>query len=190
MRNKLFTTGVGVLVLIGLGITAIADDYAIDPNHSSVSFKILHNGLTYVHGRFNELSGGFTLDPADPAKASFKLSVKSQSVDTNNKGRDTHLRSPDFFNAKQFSSVNFVSTAVKPVDGGYEVTGDLTMHGTTKPVTFVLKGGGKAEMRGVALTGFSTDFVLNRTDFGVGKSMPMLGDDVYVSIGFEGQKKR
>ncbi len=187
MRNKLFKTGAGVLVLLGLGITAIADDYVIDPNHSSVSFKILHNGLTYVHGRFNEFSGDFTLDPA---KTAFKLNIKSQSVDTNNKGRDNHLRSPDFFNAKQFSSLSFVSTDVKPVDGGYEVTGDLTMHGKTKPVTFTLKGGGKAEMRGTSLTGFSTDFVVKRTDFGVGKAMPILGDDVYVSIGFEGAKKK
>jgi len=190
MRNKLFKTGVGVLVFLGLGAFAAADDYTIDTAHSSVTFKIRHMGLSYVHGRFNDFSGGFTIDSADPAKSSFKLNIKSQSVDTNNSGRDNHLRSPDFFNAKQFSTVSFVSTAVKPVDGGLEVTGDLTLHGTTKPVTFTLKGGEKAEMRGVTHTGYFTDFELKRTDFGVGKTMPVLGDDVYISIGFEGAKKK
>ena len=112
-------------------------------------------------------------------------------MDTNNAGRDNHLRSPDFFNAKQYSSVNFKSTAVKPVEGGYEVTGDLTLHGKTKPVTFTLKGGGKAEFpKGTSRTGFSTDFVIKRTDFGVGKPMPALGDDVHVSIDFEGVTKK
>ena len=117
----------------------------IDAAHSSVTFKISHIGLSYVHGRFNDFAGGFTLDSGDPAKSSFKLNIKSQSMDTNNAGRDTHLRSPDFFNAKQFSSISFTSTAVKPVEGGYEVTGDLKLHGETKPVTFTLKGGSTAE---------------------------------------------
>ena len=188
MRNFLFATG--VLVLLGLGVTATADDYTIDAVHSSVTFKIQHMGLSYVHGRFNDVSGGFTVDTADPAKTSFKMSIKSQSVDTNNPGRDGHLRSPAFFNAKQYATVNFASTAVKPVDGGYEVTGDLSLHGTTKPITFTLKGGAKAEMRGVTHTGFFTDFVVKRSDFGVGKGMDMLGEDVYVSIGIEGAKKK
>jgi polyisoprenoid-binding protein YceI len=192
MRNLLFKTGVGVLVALGVGaFAAAADDYTIDTAHTSVTFKISHLGLSHVHGRFNDVSGSFTVDPDDPAKTSFKLNIKTQSVDTNNSGRDIHLRSPDFFNAKQYSSVNFVSTDVKPVEGGYEVTGDLTLHGTTKPVTFTLKGGGKAEFpKGTSRTGFATDFTLKRTDFGVGKKTPVLGDDVYVSIGFEGVKKK
>jgi polyisoprenoid-binding protein YceI len=191
MRAILFRASVGVVAFLGLASIATADDYAIDTAHSSVSFKISHLGLSYVHGRFNSFTGGFSLDSSDPAKSSFKLDIKSQSVDTNNSGRDNHLRSPDFFNAKQYSSVTFKSTSVKPtVDGGYEVTGDLTMHGTTKPITFTLKGGGTAEFpKGVTRTGFATDFVIKRSDFGVGKPMAALGDEVSVSIGFEGTKK-
>jgi len=191
MRKFLSAMGVGVVVFLGIGAIASADDYTIDTAHSSVSFKISHLGLSYVHGRFNDFSGGFTIDPSDPAKSSFKLSIKTQSVDTNNSGRDNHLRSPDFFNAKQYSSVSFKSTEVKRVDGGYEVTGDLTLHGTTKPITFNLKGGTTAEFpRGTPRTGFSTDFTVKRTDFGVGKQMAALGEDVFVSIGFEGTKKK
>jgi polyisoprenoid-binding protein YceI len=191
MRAILLRASVGVVAILGLASVATADDYAIDTAHSSVSFKISHLGLSYVHGRFNSFTGGFSLDPSDPAKNSFKLDIKTQSVDTNNGARDNHLRSPDFFNAKQYASVTFKSTSVKPVDGGFEVIGELTMHGETKPVTFTLKGGGTAEFpKGVTRTGFATDFVIKRSDFGVGKPMPVLGDEVSVSIGFEGTKKK
>jgi polyisoprenoid-binding protein YceI len=191
MRSFLFKTSLGVCVLLGLGRTAPADDYTIDAAHSSVTFKIKHLGLSYVHGRFNSFAGGFSVDPADPGKTSFKLSIKSQSVDTNNQGRDGHLRSPDFFNAKQYASIEFKSSTVKPVEGGYEVTGDLTLHGETKPITFTLAGGTVInDPRGGPRTGFFTDFVINRSDFGVGKTMKMLGEDVHVSIGIEGTKKK
>jgi polyisoprenoid-binding protein YceI len=191
MRSILFKTGAFVLVFLGLGALASADDYTIDAAHSSVSFKIKHFGLSYVHGRFNSFSGGFSVDPADPTKTSFNMTIKSQSVDTNNQGRDTHLRSPDFFNAKQYASISFKSSAVKPVEGGYEVTGDLSLHGETKPITLTLMGGSiLQDPRSGPRTGFSTDFVIKRTDFGVGKNMQMLGEDVLVSIGFEGTKKR
>ena len=101
MRMPLFKAALGVFVLVGIGSAPNADDYVIDPAHSGVTFKISHLGLSYVFGRFNDFSGGFTLDSGDPARSSFMLNIKSQSVDTNNAGRDTHLRSPDFFNVKQ-----------------------------------------------------------------------------------------
>ena len=188
--RMLLRLAVGVCVLTGLGVTAAADDYNIDPAHSAVSFKILHAGLSYVHGRFDSFSGSFTLDSSDPSKSTFAMNIKPETIDTNNKGRDDHLRSPDFFNVKQFAMITFKSTSVKPIDGGYEVTGDLALHGTTNPVTFTLKGGNSAEIpKGTKRTGFVTDFVIKRSDFGVGRPMPVLGDEVYVSIGFEGTKK-
>jgi polyisoprenoid-binding protein YceI len=143
-----------------------------------------------VHGRFNSFSGSFRLDSSDPANSSFKLDIKTQSVDTNNSGRDTHLKSPEYFNARQYASISFKSTSVKPVDGGYEVSGDLTLRGETKPVAFILKGGKTAQFQGGTHIGFSTDFVVKRSDFAVGKPSPALGDDVFVSIGLEGLKKR
>jgi polyisoprenoid-binding protein YceI len=190
MRTVLFKSLVGVLAVLGSSTAAIADDYTIDPIHSSVSFKISHLGLSYVHGRFNTFSGTFRIDSSDPGNSSFKLDIKSQSVDTNNYVRDGHLRGPDFFNAKQYGSISFKSSSVKPVDGGYEVSGDLTLRGETKPVTFTLKGGKTAEFQGATRTGYSSDFVIKRSDFGVGKPGPMLGDEVEVSIGFEGIKKK
>ena len=191
MRTFSFKMALATSLFLGLGIHAHADDYAIDASHSGISFQISHLGLSYVQGRFNEFSGNFTIDSSDPAKSSFALSIKTESIDTNNAGRDKHLRSPDFFNAKQFPAITFTSTAVKAIEGGYEVTGDLTLHGETKPVTFSLKGGKTAQFPpGVQRTGFSTSqLIVKRNDFGVGKPMPVLGDDVFVSISFEGTKK-
>ena len=167
-----------------------SDLYSIDPVHSSVSFQVLHLDLTWLNGRFNEFSGTFTLDPSDPSKSSFKMTINPESIDTNNTKRDGHLRSPDFFNTKQFPTASFTSTAVKPIEGGYEVTGDFELHGVTKPITFTLKGGKKIQFMGER-TGFTTQFVLKRSDFGVGnpKFAKMLGDDIYVAVGVEGTKK-
>src|SRR5205814_1693310 len=103
-----------------------ADDYALDAMHAAVTFKISHLGLSWTFGRFNDVSGGFTLDRDDPGKSSFALAIKTESVDTNNPKRDEHLRSPDFFNAKQFPVITFKSTTVKPIADGFEVAGEFT----------------------------------------------------------------
>src|SRR5258708_120777 len=139
MRKYIIVTS---LVLAFSALSARAgENYKIDPVHSSISFKIQHSGISWVHGRFNEFSGSYTLDKDDPSKGTFELTIKPESVDTNNKGRDGHLRSGDFFNVKQFPALTFKSTGIKAADGNLEVTGDLTMHGETKPITFTLKGG-------------------------------------------------
>lgn len=191
MRAQFQRAIFALLVMIGAGSGARADDYVIDAVHSGVSFQISHLGLSYIQGRFNDFTGNFSIDTSDPSKSSFALTIKAESVDTNNSKRDEHLRAPDFFNVKQFPAITFTSTTVKAIDGGYEVTGDLTMHGETRPVTFSLKGGKTAEFPPkVVRTGFTTSqIVLKRTEFGVGKPMPVLGDDVYVAISFEGTKK-
>jgi polyisoprenoid-binding protein YceI len=168
--------------------TARADDYTVDAVHSSVGFKIQHLGLSWIQGRFNDVSGSFVLDK-DPAKSSFTLNIKAESIDTNNKNRDDHLKGGDFFNVKQYASISFKSTSVKAVDGGYEVKGDLTMHGETKPISFTLKGGKEVDFMGKKHTGFSTELTLKRSDFGMEKFKEMLSDEVPVAVSFEGVKK-
>ena len=180
-----------LLVLAGLAASApAADEYALDPMHSAVSFKVSHLGLSWTHGRFNDVSGSFTIDPDNADKCSFSLAIKVASLDTNNTKRDEHLRSPDFFNVKTYPTMTFKSKSVKAVKDGYEVTGELTLHGETKSVTFSLKGGRKAEFpKGVQRTGYSTELMLKRSDFGMDKMKPAIGDEVYISISFEGTKK-
>ena len=167
-----------------------ADDYVVDTMHAGVNFKISHLGLSWIHGRFNDFSGSFTLDPDNPGSGSFNLSIKAESIDTNNSKRDAHLRSPDFFNVKQFPEITFKSTAIKPIQDGYELTGDFTLHGVTKPITFTLHGGRKAEFpKGIQRTGFSTDLIIKRSEFGVDKFAGAVGEDVNVAVSFEGTKK-
>jgi polyisoprenoid-binding protein YceI len=190
MQKRFRGPALAAVVLAVFGAAPVrADEYAVDAAHGGVTFKIAHLGLSWVPGRFNDFSGEFTLD-ADPARCSFGLTIKTESIDTNNQKRDDHLRSPDFFNAKQFPAITFKSTAVRAIKDGYEVTGDLTLHGETKPVKFALVGGRTAEFpKGVRRTGFSTELVIKRSEFGITKFIEALGDDVHVAISFEGTKK-
>jgi polyisoprenoid-binding protein YceI len=179
-----------VFCLIAVAPVRASDEFAVDGIHSSVSFKISHMDISFVHGRFNTCKGEITIDKTDPTKSTFMMTIEVDSVDTNQKDRDKHLRSPDFFNVKQFPTMKFKSTAVKAVKDGYQVTGDFTMHGKTKSVTCVLKGGKQAkDPRGMTRIGFSTDFTIKRSDFGMDKFTDMLGDEVFISIGAEGIKK-
>jgi polyisoprenoid-binding protein YceI len=181
--------GLAALVVALGSVAHAADTFTVDPVHSSVSFMTSHAGISYIHGRFNDFSGKFTIDAADPSKSSFALSVKIESVDTNNQKRDEHLRAPDYFNAKQFPTMTFQSTQVKAVSSGYEVAGDLTLHGVTKPITLQLKGGEFAEFpKGTKRIGFQTSPVIKRSEFDVKAGIPAIGDEVHVNIAVEAVK--
>jgi polyisoprenoid-binding protein YceI len=173
MRKNLFAMGLAASALLGLGMVATGDDYTIDTAHSGVVFKISHSDLDWVFGRFNDFSGEFTIDSSDPSKSSFTMTIK-----------------PDIFNTKQFPKMSFTSTSVKPIEGGFEVTGDFTLHGQTKPVTFNLKGGKTVATKGGQRTGYTAEFPLNRSEFGLTKGSPMLGEEVWVTVSFQGVKKR
>jgi polyisoprenoid-binding protein YceI len=191
MRSRfILGTVAAILALAAVPALHAGDDFKVDPVHSSVSFQVQHAGISYVHGRFNVVSGEFTIDKTDPSKSSCALSIKAESVDTNNQQRDTHLKSADFFNVKQFPTITFKSTAFKAVEGGYEVTGDLTLHGETKAVTFKLSGGKETEFPPkVKRTGYWADLKINRSDFGMNKMLEAIGDTVFISVGVEGTKK-
>lgn len=178
------------LFLTGMQPASAADEYAFDMVHSSISFKTQHLDISWIHGRFNEAEGKFVIDKADPSKSSFQLSIKADSVDTANKARDEHLRQPDYFDTKQFPTIDFKSTSVKPINHGYEVTGDFTMHGKTKEVTIKLLGGKEVEWMKSKHIGFSTELSLKRSDFGFDKkNIGLIGDEVRIYIDCEGVQK-
>ena len=179
------------LSLCGAGHLATAsDDYAYDLVHSSVSFKARHLDISWIHGRFNEVEGKFSLDREDPTKSTFQLTIKADSVDTANVARDEHLRQPDYFDTKQFPTIEFKSTSVKAIEGGYEVTGDFTMHGKTKAVTFPLMGGKEHTFKDVKRVAFSTELKLKRSDFGFDKNaIGPIGDEAIIIIDCEGMRK-
>jgi polyisoprenoid-binding protein YceI len=161
-------------------------DYKLEESHVSVTFMVEHAGISWTHGRFNHSSGDFHV-PTGSTKGSFNYTIDANSVDTNNTKRDDHLRSPDFFNVKQFPTITFVSTSVSPTTDGLNVTGDFTMHGVTKPISFQLKGGKVTEFpKGTTRTGYSTSLNIKRSDFGMDKMVGPIGDDIQVLISFEG----
>lgn len=167
-----------------------ADDYTYDAVHSSVSFKARHLDISWIHGRFNVVDGKFSLDREDPSQSKFELTIQADSIDTANAARDEHLRQPDYFDTKQFPTVEFKSTSVKPIEGGYEVTGNFTMHGKTKKITFPLMGGKEIEFKGTKRVGFSTELSLRRSDFGFDKNnIGLIGDEALILIDCEGVRK-
>jgi len=164
-----------------------AEEYAIDPAHTAVVFRIEHGGFSWTYGRFNDVSGSFAVDPARPEDSRFEFAIKADSLDTGNAKREGHLKSPDFFNAKQFPAITFKSTSVSKAADGLKVAGDLTLHGVTKPVSFVLKGGKTGEFPpNVHRTGYSTELAVNRSEFGMDKMIPDVGDRVEILVSFEG----
>lgn len=172
-----------------------ADTFNVDKQHSTVTFRIKHLNVSYFHGRFNDVSGSFTFDDDDISKSSLNIKVKTRSVDTNDRKRDKHLRSPDFFGAKQFPSIKFKGKQFSlGEDGRIAVTGDLTLHGVTKSITVHIErvGSGRGMRPGEVRSGFETTFTIKRTDFGMTKYVQkkMLGDEVRLTVGMEGIRKK
>jgi polyisoprenoid-binding protein YceI len=181
---------VAMLVQIAGEPCSAADDYDYDLVHSSVSFKARHLGISWIHGRFNDVSGKFSLDRQDPSKSTFALTIKTASVDTANKARDAHLRQPDYFDTKQYPTIEFRSTSTKAIKGGYQVTGDFTMHGTTKKITLVLMGGKEHDFKKVKRVAFSTELSVKRSDYGFDKNaIGPIGDEALIIIDCEGVRK-
>ena len=190
MKRTLLACVLSVLSLVGT--VRAADEYDYDLVHSSVTFKARHLDISWIHGRFNQVDGKFAIDRQDPTKSKFNLTIKADSVDTGNAARDEHLRQPDYFDVKQFPTIEFKSTAVKAISGGYEVTGDFTMHGKTNEIKFNLMGGKEKVTRDVKRVGFSTELKLKRSDYGFDPaaiSSEGIGDEAIIIIDCEGMRK-
>lgn len=154
--------------------------WTLDPNHSGVHFKVRHIGLSNVRGRFNrfdaKLTVGDTLE-----QTQIDATIDMTSVDTNQPDRDAHLRSTDFFSADQNPTMVFRSTAIRPSGAHeYELDGDLTINGITRPTTLEVEFTGVETFPGDGTThsGFSASTEVNRDDYGVDFNMP-LGLDVF-----------
>lgn len=187
---NILRTSLLAAALIFSAATAFADTYKVDPVHSSVIFKISHLNVSPFYGRFNNPTGTITIDAADDSKSAVEISVKADDVDTGNAKRDEHLRNPDFFNSKQFPVISFKSTSVKKVDDKtFEVAGDLTLHGVTKPITITLNKTGEAQTRAGYRTGYETSFTIKRSDYGIKFNPEALGDEVTITAGLAGVKQ-
>ena len=167
-----------------------ADTFKIDPVHSSVGFSVMHLGVTNVYGRFNDISGAVVFDKDNVANSSVELSVPIESIDTHVAKRDQHLKSPDFFDAKQFPTMTFKSTKVEGSGDTFKVTGDFTLHGVTKSLTVDFKKGSESKgMQGEIRGGGETRFSIKRSDFGMKFMAGALGDEVNIVLSLEGIKQ-
>jgi polyisoprenoid-binding protein YceI len=186
-------------VVLVLALTVLAaqtaratEVYQIDPTHSSVTFKIRHL-VSNVTGRFDDFAGTITVDRDDLTKSSVEFTIQATSIDTDNENRDQHLRSADFFDVEKYPTITFKSSKIeKTGDDAYNVTGDFTMHGTTKSIVLPVSVLGFAPgMRGGTVAGFETSTKINRKDYGVLWNRALdagglvLGDDVQVNISIE-----
>jgi polyisoprenoid-binding protein YceI len=167
-----------------------ADIFKVDPVHSFVLFSVQHLGIANTYGRFNDLAGAVVFDRDNPAKSSVELTVQVESLDTHNSIRERSLKSPDFFDVKQFPTMTFKSTKVEGSGNLLKVSGDLTIRGVTRLVTVDFKKGGEGkgvfgEMRG----GGETRFTIKRSDFGMNFELGEVGDEVTIILSLEGVRK-
>jgi polyisoprenoid-binding protein YceI len=170
---------------------ARAEKFTLDTVHSTVLFRIMHMGTSHAWGRFDNIAGSISLDDKNPAKNVFDITIKTDSVNTGIAKRDEHLRGPDFFSAREFPDITFKSESVRAKDNGiYEVTGELTLHGVTRPLTVTLKkiGTGKSPS-GDQIIGVDTGFTIKRTDFDMKNLLDGVGDDVLLIVSLEAGHK-
>jgi len=184
------------LLALVLPYHAFGVDYQIDPSHSSVVFKVKHLAISSVPGRFGDVSGKFSFDPANVGASSAEARISAGSINTMDTKRDDHLRGDDFLNASKFPAITFKSTKVEKVsDTEFKAIGDLTLHGVTKPVTLdVVYGGSAKDPWGKERAAFEAKTKINRKDFGLTWSKALetgglvVGDDVQISLEIEGVK--
>jgi len=175
----------------GLGPRAAAAaplTYEIDPVHSEVAFRVRHL-VTKVPGRFNSFQGTIAYDNEKPVASNVQVTIDATSIDTKNEKRDGHLKSADFFDVEKFPTLTFTSKNVTVEKDAFTVTGDLMMHGVTKPVTLT---GEMTEVmpdpNGGKRVGFSAATKVNRKDFGIlwnrnlDQGGTLLGDEVEVRL--------
>jgi polyisoprenoid-binding protein YceI len=166
-------------------------DWNIDPAHSAAEFKVKHMMISNVKGSFSGLSGVLTEHASDSTLSSIEASVPVATISTGDAQRDGHLKSADFFDAEKYPTLNFKSTRVlHKAEGEYNVTGDLTIHGVTKPVTFAVEGPsapGK-DPWGNTRIGLSATAKINRKDFGLVWNAALetggflVGDEISVTL--------
>ncbi len=178
--------GLLLAVIAIAGSALAADEYKIDPNHSSVNFSVTHLMVSTVNGRFTTFEGKILYDGKDVTKSSVNVDIKTASVNTDNTSRDNDLRSAGFFDAEKFPDITFQSKSVEKKGNDYVAHGTLTIKGVAKDVDlpFELKGPADAGKMGKVM-GAHASLTVNRQDFGVSKGGGMVGSEVKIDLNVE-----
>ena len=189
--RKLTVSILAVAFMLGMSVQAA--DWNLDPVHSAIEFSVRHLAISKIKGKFKEFEAKMVFDGKAVENGSAEFTIQVASIDTENEKRDNHLKSSDFFAAEENPTITFKSKKISAVkDGKFQITGDMTMRGVTKEVTFdcelhgVVQGPG-----GNTRAGFSAETTINRHDFGVSWSKTLdaggliVGNDVKLTLELE-----
>jgi len=191
--KKLLVSAAVAATLFG-ATAAQAADYVIDTKgaHAFVNFKIKHLGYSWLHGRFNTFDGEFSYDAKNPNASTIMVNIDTKSIDSNHAERDKHLRGGDFLNVDKFPNASFKSTSIKFDEDGDEanVTGEFTLHGVTKTITFEIDkiGEGKDPWGGYRV-GFEGETSLKLADYGIDYNLGPASTHVDIGLYIEGIRK-
>jgi len=191
MKKLRFAAALATVCFVPGLLCAAPETFEVDPVHSFIVFKVRHANLGNAYGTFNTFKGTIVRDKEAPEKSSIQLEIDVNSLDTKNPKRDEHSKSPDFLNAKQFPIATFKSDSIKKLsDTEYEVAGQMTLHGVTKPVTAkMVQLGEITDQKGVHKIGGETTFVIKRSDFGMTNMLNALGDEITLTVAVEAAAK-
>ena len=159
--------------------------YRVEPTHTQIQFSLLHMGFSYYSGMFSNVSGTLQLDPAKPTAAKLDVTIPIGSVATTSTKLDGELKSPAWFDAAAYPTATFVSTSVTlKGKAGAEIVGTLTLHGVSRPETLVARfvGAGVNPLDKTYTIGFEATGTIRRSDFGIKTYVPLIGDDVRLTI--------
>jgi len=192
MKSRLIALAASTLLVTGIA-AAQTSTWTIDPAHSQSNFEIRHLGVSNVRGSISKIAGKVEWDEKNPSKSSVVADLDATTINTTMDARDTHLKSPDFFNVAQYPTIHFQSTKVTGAAGHIKVEGNLTLAGVTKPVILDVDGPvpPQKNQKGNLISGFEATTVIKRADFNFVPKFapPMLGDEVKITIDVEMDKQ-
>jgi polyisoprenoid-binding protein YceI len=174
--------GLMLAVLAISGAALAADEFKIDPNHSSVNFAVAHMGVSTVLGRFTSFEGKIVYDDKDITKSSVNVTIKTTSINTDNTNRDNDLRSANYFDVEKFPEITFQSKSVEKKGNDLVAHGTLTIRGISKDVDIPFEMKGPADAGRGKVMGAHGSLTVKREDFGVGKASPMIGGDIKIDL--------
>lgn len=186
MKEKWLTLA-GLTAVLAASAFAATGTYQIDPMHSTAQFVVRHLGISNVQGDFTKVSGTVVLDDQDISRSRVNASIDVSSVDTRVQSRDNDLKSANFFDVAKYPTMTFTSTKIWSTGNGTaKMTGNLTIHGVTKEVTFDVTGPTAAiHAMGGMRRGVEATTKISRKDFGITADAGMIGDEISITIDAE-----
>ena len=167
-----------------------AEKYIVDATHSAALFQVRHFGISFISGRFTDISGTIGVDRENLENSSVEIVIRTASVNTDHEERDKHLRNPDFFDVEKYPTMRFKSSDINKItDTVGEVTGSFTLHGVTQTITTTVTFLGEFDVPwGQHRAGFETSFTIKRSDYGMDKLIGPAGDTIQVTLFVEAMR--